>query len=445
LVGPQSRIQDKTKRRDRSFADVKRSGSMSSDDLQKKFPGGGEIGARMRILDWSATPLGSPEHWPQTLRVAIRILLTSRYAMLFPPVLGAKIEQEFRRAMTERVAVHFEERYEPLQGWFEVNVYPNANGGLSIFFRDVSERKLSEVLLTRQNKRLRLLWEAAGILLSTDEPDAMLSGLFTKIHDTLGFDVYFSFIVNETAADQRVVSSAGISETAAKSISCLAFEQVVDHQNEINRKPVVAIDIQQTEDEKWQVAKAFGVRCLASNPLLAGDRLLGTLSFASRTRDDFDADELEFLETISRYVTATYERLRLIGQLRESDRRKDEFLATLAHELRNPMAPIRNGLQLMRLGKSPEIQEQAPDDGAAVGPTRSFSGRLARHQPDHPQSPRIAKVSDRSACSLRKCRGDGPAIDRFQRSFSHHKIASRTGLSRSRSDTIGTSLLESAQ
>jgi PAS domain S-box-containing protein len=35
--------------------------------------------------------------------------------------------------------------------------------------------------------------------------------------------------------------------------------------------------------------------------------------------------------------------------LREADRRKDEFLATLAHELRNPLAPIRNGLQILRL------------------------------------------------------------------------------------------------
>ena len=35
--------------------------------------------------------------------------------------------------------------------------------------------------------------------------------------------------------------------------------------------------------------------------------------------------------------------------LREADLRKDEFLATLSHELRNPLAPLRNGLQLMRL------------------------------------------------------------------------------------------------
>ncbi len=41
-------------------------------------------------------------------------------------------------------------------------------------------------------------------------------------------------------------------------------------------------------------------------------------------------------------------------QLQEQDRRKDEFLATLAHELRNPLAPIRTGLEVMRLlGRSP--------------------------------------------------------------------------------------------
>jgi PAS domain S-box-containing protein len=46
----------------------------------------------------------------------------------------------------------------------------------------------------------------------------------------------------------------------------------------------------------------------------------------------------------------------LNDQLREQDRRKDEFLATLAHELRNPLAPIRTGLHALRAGCSPEQQ-----------------------------------------------------------------------------------------
>jgi CheY-like chemotaxis protein len=39
----------------------------------------------------------------------------------------------------------------------------------------------------------------------------------------------------------------------------------------------------------------------------------------------------------------------LAADLSDADRRKDEFLATLAHELRNPLAPVRNGLEIMRL------------------------------------------------------------------------------------------------
>jgi PAS domain S-box-containing protein len=47
--------------------------------------------------------------------------------------------------------------------------------------------------------------------------------------------------------------------------------------------------------------------------------------------------------------------------LREADRRKDEFLATLAHELRNPLAPITNAIQIMRLTNDPSAHETARD------------------------------------------------------------------------------------
>jgi PAS domain S-box-containing protein len=44
----------------------------------------------------------------------------------------------------------------------------------------------------------------------------------------------------------------------------------------------------------------------------------------------------------------------------QADRRKDEFIATLAHELRNPLAPIRNALELMRLGKTGGAAKEEP-------------------------------------------------------------------------------------
>src|SRR5262245_51081381 len=69
------------------------------------------------------------------------------------------------------------------------------------------------------------------------------------------------------------------------------------------------------------------------------------------------------LATVSQDVT---ERRRLEDDLRklaadlaEADRRKDEFLATLAHELRNSLAPIRNALQIIRLSPERTAREQA--------------------------------------------------------------------------------------
>jgi CheY-like chemotaxis protein/two-component sensor histidine kinase len=53
------------------------------------------------------------------------------------------------------------------------------------------------------------------------------------------------------------------------------------------------------------------------------------------------------------------ERKRAEAALQERDRRKDEFLATLAHELRNPLAPLVNGLAILRRGADPATAERA--------------------------------------------------------------------------------------
>ena len=55
---------------------------------------------------------------------------------------------------------------------------------------------------------------------------------------------------------------------------------------------------------------------------------------------------------ISERLRSEAELRRLAAELTEGDRRKDVFLATLAHELRNPLAPIRNGLQIMKVAKN---------------------------------------------------------------------------------------------
>ncbi|HTF94757.1 MAG TPA: response regulator [Cellvibrio sp.] len=67
---------------------------------------------------------------------------------------------------------------------------------------------------------------------------------------------------------------------------------------------------------------------------------------------------------------ANEELRRLAENLAEADRRKTEFLATLAHELRNPLAPIKNGLKILRLGG---------DINASTAKTREMMERQVNH------------------------------------------------------------------
>lgn len=62
-----------------------------------------------------------------------------------------------------------------------------------------------------------------------------------------------------------------------------------------------------------------------------------------------NASRAEALERLSQALVAREQAAKLAQDLRESDRRKDVFLATLAHELRNPLAPIRHALEILRL------------------------------------------------------------------------------------------------
>ena len=71
---------------------------------------------------------------------------------------------------------------------------------------------------------------------------------------------------------------------------------------------------------------------------------------------------LELADAKSRLVTQERELRERAVQLAEANRRKDEFLAMLAHELRNPLAPLRSGVNVLRLkGDDQRTREQVRD------------------------------------------------------------------------------------
>jgi signal transduction histidine kinase len=106
--------------------------------------------------------------------------------------------------------------------------------------------------------------------------------------------------------------------------------------------------------------REMGIRAVQTTPLHSRDGLLiGMLSTHWSHPYEANARQLRLLDILAREAADLIERTRDEKLLRESearlqqmDRMKDQFLATLAHELRNPLAPIRNGLQILRLSQA---------------------------------------------------------------------------------------------
>ena len=218
--------------------------------------------------------------------------------------------------------------------------------GTVVVFRDVSEQRRHEESLRRRNERLQILSEATGKLLSNDQPEAMVTRLFETVSRHLGLDAYFNFMVNPEADGLQLDSCAGISEAEANGIKRLNFGEAVCGTVGLLRTPIVATDIQNSDDEKVQVVKGFGLRAYACNPLMAGDRLLGTLSFATRNRDRFSDDELEFLEAVCHYVALAKERQRLLNEEKE----RADRLERSAEALSQSEYELRYALEVGRLG-----------------------------------------------------------------------------------------------
>lgn len=83
----------------------------------------------------------------------------------WPWSVGTQVEREYRRAIAEQVAVHFEEFYEPLSIWFEIHAYPSEDG-LGIYFRDITERKQAQEVLQKRENELRLITNALPVLIA---------------------------------------------------------------------------------------------------------------------------------------------------------------------------------------------------------------------------------------------------------------------------------------
>lgn len=225
---------------------------------------------------------------------------------LFPSGIGTQFEAGYREAVATGVPVHFEEYLPaPLAMWLECHCYPTADG-LTVYFRNVSARRLAEEAARENMAILRAISNTSDdVMFAKDRQGRMrfanpatLALIGRPLDEVLGKTD--AELLNDAAAaaavmhnDQQVMNSGQSAE----------YEELVP--------------MPDGTDKVWLSRK---IPYLDDQGAVIG--LLG----------------------VSREIT---QRARKEHDLAAQSTRKDEFLAMLAHELRNPLAPIMHGAQML--------------------------------------------------------------------------------------------------
>ncbi|HEX6895144.1 MAG TPA: PAS domain S-box protein [Bryobacteraceae bacterium] len=101
-------------------------------------------------------------------------MLGRNYWQLFPATVGTSFQQELLQVAAHRRAAEFEQYYAPSKRWFQVKADPANNGGVFIFYRDITGRKSVEDALRASEERFRAIVETTPACVGTVAADGTL-------------------------------------------------------------------------------------------------------------------------------------------------------------------------------------------------------------------------------------------------------------------------------
>jgi len=200
--------------------------------------------------------------------------------------------------------------------------------GAAKIVRDINERKLAEQALRESEVRFRTLFEQAAVGIEQVALDGRIVGVNSKLCQMLGRD-----------------SSALLGKNCKE----------ITHPDDWEREEVLLDQLLAGERTSYAVEK----RCIHGSGNTVWVRLTSSLA---RDPEGQCLYRISLLEGITDRKRAEEQNAALLEEIRQSVYHKDEFLAMLAHELRNPLAPLRNAVHLLHLrGEDPTVVARVRD------------------------------------------------------------------------------------
>ncbi|HEY7241608.1 MAG TPA: ATP-binding protein [Burkholderiales bacterium] len=277
------------------------------------------------------------------------------------------------------------------------------------FTQDVTERRHAQETLAMELAATKQLQETSLRLIGEDDPASLYETILDAAVVIMRSEYASIQMLYPERGELRLLGFRGFNAHAAKFWEWVrpASESTCGMALRSRARCIVA-DVENCDwmagSEDLATYLQTGIHAVQSTPLVSrSGHVLGMISTHWCRPHQPSEHELRLLDVLARQAADLIERKRSADALAEADRRKDEFIATLSHELRNPLAPLRNALSLLRL---------TGDGDAKSVPIREMMERQVNHLVRLVDDLlEVARIS-RGAFELRKERVEVAAIVR---------------------------------
>ncbi|NHZ39310.1 hybrid sensor histidine kinase/response regulator [Massilia aquatica] len=212
---------------------------------------------------------------------------------------------------------------------------------------DIDERK-------RVEERLRLLDAMSQATRNADDPKTIMDVTTRMLGEHLGV-TRCPYADVESDNDRFTIRHDWTAPGAISTVGVYSLDlfgaRAASDMREGRTLRICDVDRELDQADGGAMFNAIACRAIICCPLVKEGKLVAMMAVHQDCPRQWTDPEVALVEQAVERSWAHIERLRATEALREADRRKTEFLAILAHELRNPLAPIRNGLQVMRMAE----------------------------------------------------------------------------------------------
>ena len=280
---------------------------------------------------------------------------------IFPDLITRGLDAQYRRALAGEVSVLStafhgyllamppavrDPAYEQMQQTARIAPLRLGDGvvGTLSVIDDVTQRESQATTLRRQHERDRLLSWALARLLQSGDPQKEFAGIFAQVALSLNFDAYLNHLLEPNGAMLRLHTARGLMPVQREQFRLVPVGVAITGRCAEQRAPVLINNLQANDDPQAALVRRFGMRAVAAFPLLIGDRLLGTLCFATSSRDVIAAEEIDLLSRLAQYVSIAMDRAVREDTLRDAQERLREHAETLETKIAERTATLQESI-----------------------------------------------------------------------------------------------------